>query len=435
MNRILPVGLLVLVLLNPVFTNLSTAIGLLLSLVVIFTGRFRGVQNSSVKYLAFFCWGYFAILIFSNFVNDPRLEAMEHLGSSLQFLYLPFLFLAISSLDSDWQSFDYSRLFFTLIAIVSVLMMLEAMFLPEPILLKFQSESWDILDLNIRLGFPDRVTLLANNPLTLGDLVMPLAFLSLLGFWKLPVRMKVMRCIAWLVLIASLVLLAKNRSSVLLIISLGGILCVYLVATYSGVYSKTRILVGFVGLCLIAIAVFITAPHNLAKQRLISAGKAVYEISSFEADLAQISDRSVRIRLDMYQAALGAIQENPLIGYGPEKQFSAIKPYLKTKDARDYTNKKDRNAHNLLLNHLLAGGVPLLMLILAIVLSPFVIIWKNRSKLGSDLIFAGTILSTSIFVSGLTNNVFFDDGKNTGYLTMLFMFAIIASHKLKTLTD
>jgi len=111
---------------------------------------------------------------------------------------------------------------------------------------------------------------------------------------------------------------------------------------------------------------------------------------------AEVADRSMDIRLDLYRASLTAFAEAPIFGYGWRDKMVAIAPYL----SEQYASQASLpHLHNELLNFAVSGGIVGVAVLLTLLATPLVLALRSPADsqkgarvLGCFLILVGYIV-------------------------------------------
>ena len=115
-------------------------------------------------------------------------------------------------------------------------------------------------------------------------------------------------------------------------------------------------------------------------------------------------DTSVNIRLTIYQAAVNAFIAKPLFGFGIGNVFSSVIDYLPETKSFGYSH-----LHNMFLNHAIAGGVFGLMLLLLLIGSPLIMLWRSKTKITEESLYLSLVLVITICGTGMSNVLFMHD--------------------------
>ena len=216
-------------------------------------------------------------------------------------------------------------------------------------------------------GGQQRLALLSRNPVIFSICLVFLAFLAMLGLDHRPRSHRFLTAIALVSACLTLVAISKSR---------GPVLAFILVALAMLIWSrpnlkKTMLYGGGIGL--IALGLSLITPS------LFQHGSAFFsDIQNSLLDIttpAQNALSSNNQRKLMYEAAFEAWQAAPWIGYGYEARFSAILPYLDL----DLPNPFN-HAHQMVLNHMVAGGIGGVVVLTFLILSPFAMLAVSSTQ-------------------------------------------------------
>ncbi len=309
-----------------------------------------------------------------------------------------------------------------------MLAILESVIVPDYTNLRWQLDWLGGAEARLEFAYPGRVSLMAGNPLTFGDLTLPLLFSILVGFLAISWPNKILRIAVFGLGSFAVVILTLNRSS---IIVWGVLFAIFVLYVFLQLNWRKRFVMisGLIVTLMVASAMIIPRVQDQKfMQRFSNIGDSLGAVYAGEITEETVSDRSLLIRFDMYQAAFRAIQEQPLLGYGVPEMMPTIEARTQTETAKKYVSETGMTAHSLILNSWLSSGIFGLLAIIIITGAP-VIYWiaDAPTRRNLDLGYLAGIISAGIFVAGLTNNVYFDDAKNTAFLSYIFLYFILAS--------
>lgn len=141
-----------------------------------------------------------------------------------------------------------------------------------------------------------------------------------------------------------------------------------------------------------------------------------YSIGEISAVLQGGYSASTGERLRLWSAAMQAIADSPLVGYGVEDRMNALRPYLHDGRYGGYSHP-----HNGYLTAALDGGIVVLAAMLAMLFSPAVIAWQApRDETYRKRLFLALVLVVSYAVIGVTQILF-----NHDILDSFFIFSTI----------
>ena len=120
--------------------------------------------------------------------------------------------------------------------------------------------------------------------------------------------------------------------------------------------------------------------------------------------LGNMADTSMRLRLDVWTAALQTIQELPFFGYDVSNRFTAIEHNLPTNFSRNYTHP-----HNDIFASVISAGFIAAPLSLISLLSPMLAAIYSKNDSGDTKLFIGAMVTIGIIATANVNTVFFND--------------------------
>ena len=112
----------------------------------------------------------------------------------------------------------------------------------------------------------------------------------------------------------------------------------------------------------------------------------------------------MRLRLDVWTAALQTIQELPFFGYDVSNRFTAIEHNLPTNFSRNYTHP-----HNDIFASVISAGFIAAPLSLISLLSPMLAAIYSKNDSGDTKLFIGAMVTIGIIATANVNTVFFND--------------------------
>ena len=136
---------------------------------------------------------------------------------------------------------------------------------------------------------------------------------------------------------------------------------------------------------------------------------------------------SVGLRMKMLKGGWAAVQERPLLGHGPQNRYDSAAKHIGAKDLPRFSH-----LHNDYLTHAVGGGVPLVLLLIALILTPAVIGFQSNRKLTPPSAHArrefGVLGSLALAGVAAVNNIFFVDiSAFTTALSLVGLLIILAS--------
>lgn len=226
--------------------------------------------------------------------------------------------------------------------------------------------SW-VQQLNI--GFGGRLEMFSRNPVIFSICLVLVAFLSTLG---LDQRSRTDRFLVFVALgltCLTVVAVTRSRGPFLAFVAIA---IVMLIRSRPSLKTLTLYgaVVGLAGIGFILISPSLTQSISSFFSYLQN---TVLELN---APIQNGSSSNNERRL-MYEAAIEAWQAAPWTGYGYEARFSAIVPYL---DRQNLVSSHHNHAHQMILNHLVAGGVGGVVVLTVLLAAPFAMLMVSHGQ-------------------------------------------------------
>jgi O-antigen ligase len=301
---------------------------------------------------------------------------------------LPLLFLGLSSLllprsrtllSAELVGY-WARRAVLLIALVAVVLYAVARLAPH----------WDqsIIDVAWQGGVGGRLQMYSRNPLMFASAYLALSYLALLGWRALPPAERRMAVVAVLTGLLVIMFWAQGRAAVLVALP------VTVLALWYARPRLTSLL-----LSLLAAAIVLTLAyglnHNLRFKINAGVDRLWVGLASLPASGAE-QDASVSIRLRMYRLGAEAAAASPWWGYGYQNRFEIVRSSMQ--------GMEFGHLHNGYLNHMVAGGLPGLVLFCWLLALPWLLIRRARSvnpclrymAMMIVIVMAGTAFSTAV---------------------------------------
>jgi len=224
------------------------------------------------------------------------------------------------------------------------------------------------------------------------------------------------RTMSWVVFVAGIVaaLLTFSRG---MLLPISGIILIAIWYHFKGATKyqpklKTIIILGAVTIVTFVTSVQTDNGWRILNKRILQPIEMFVEGKPF--------DRSISQRLDMQRTGFQAFLKAPVIGYGiqnsVEQANSVSKQVLNRKTDYTYTH-----LHNDYLTHAVGGGIILFVLFLAVIFSPFFMVWQLvKDQKDPGLFYYGLMLTAAFSTIAMTNLVFRND-----QLTTMFCVATI----------
>ena len=224
------------------------------------------------------------------------------------------------------------------------------------------------------------------------------------------------RTLSWIVFVAGIVaaLLTFSRG---MLLPIAGIILIAIWYRYKGKTKyqpklKTVIILGAVTIATFAASLQTDNGWRILNKRILQPIEMFVEGKPF--------DRSISQRLDMQVTGFHAFLEAPFIGHGiqnsVEQANSVSEQVLNRKTDYTYTH-----LHNDYLTHAVGGGIILFVLFVAVIFSPFFMVWQlAKEQKDPGLFYYGLMLTGAFSTISMTNLVFRND-----QLTTMFCVATI----------
>lgn len=237
-----------------------------------------------------------------------------------------------------------------------------------------------------------RLRMFSRNALMFASMFVALIFLSFLGFRRASRNHQMITVSTVLVGLFMVGVWAQARAALLLSVPL----CLLAIWYVRPTFKRVAVTVGFVLFAASLLYVFL-----MPFQAVVDAGaNRLYLGVAALIDSDASIDRNVAARLTMYRLGLEAASHSWLWGYGFQNRFEAIVPLMPAAGVHFVAG----HLHNDYISHLVAGGVPGLLIFLLFLSLPVLIVWR-RASTSKDLVYAagvalcvtwGTALSTAV---------------------------------------
>lgn len=237
-------------------------------------------------------------------------------------------------------------------------------------------------------GVGGRLQMYSRNPLMFASMYLAVSFLSLLGWRDMP---PFERSVALAALATGLLVImfwAQARGAMLVAVPLT-VLALWYVRP-----NPVRLLVPMFAVAMAAGLAY-GLDEGLRNKVDSDVGRLWVGLESLSASGVN-EDASVSIRLNMYRFGLEAAAESPWWGHGYQNRFEVVRSSMPGVEAG--------HLHNGFLNHLVAGGIPGLVLFCWVLVLPLLLIRRAQS-VSSDMrygattgfiVMAGTACSTEV---------------------------------------
>lgn len=330
------------------------------------------------------CLAYFGAMLLSGLVNGNLAELPRGIATATSFLVVPLLIsrLRFSVPEGSWRVFcTYAPLGVLAGAAVGIHQYL------------FSSE--------ISGG--------AGNPNVYAVVMADLGVLSLAGVFLHRGRMQAV-CIAAFML-AALMILASAARTIWPIIVLAPLLLFWFARRHLPRGRARAIIVGLV--------VVVGLVGVLGSDRIsggISNAKRDLELASLDR-----FDTSLGMRFELWRAGVEAARQQPLLGYGPQNKMDAASAHFD----EQLSYLPFTHLHNAALDTMVAAGLPGLLALVALFLTPFVF-FSGRDENTADRRFALAAHVLIYALSGLTGALFTHDLLTVCFLVPIALMAATA---------
>lgn len=255
-----------------------------------------------------------------------------------------------------------------------------------------------------------RVELLAGNSLLLAMALVPLVYLNLWVAWRGVARDRHIHLLAFVSILIVLGAFAGSRGPYLAATAAVGMHMLFVLFDRTAPWRQKLIY----GTYVFVFYMFgsLSLLSGQFRERFLSFFKTV---AAIEDPVSQM-ERSIGVRLQMWEASLQALQENPWFGYGPQNRFSAMIPYFDpAQNAPHFTHP-----HNFIFTFGNGGGSVGIVLGLGLIFSVLIgrFVSQGRSQTSVELLTQAVLVTC---VTGMTNYVLFE-----GYAATVTCIMLIA---------
>jgi len=402
--------LLVPFLLIPIFGSL--ALGFILSVAIFLSFYFIIKKNQDNKPTPFKTIG----VVFISYFTYYAVQGFFYSSNFSQHIHdigkiFPILVIGILALLLKTNTFKVSYKMLSLVAVLSiyltsVLALIWRFFPPDIVILgeSFQQKTGVLVRLEMGTG----------NPLPFATIFITLAFLTCLGYERKSMLEKIISFSALILGILIVGFWNGSRGPLLLVAPLTFLMFWYLFKNSKSEKTWHPLILGSIVVTLLAI--FFIVLQNFEQhvsKHMINGLKELTSSGSY--------DRSVEIRLTLYQAGFEAFFVNPIFGYGIGNLLETQLQFLPK------TQTGFSHLHNMFLNHVIAGGLVGLTFLFMLATSPLLILWQKRDVISINGIYLSFLIVITIFGSGMSNVLFFHD-LLAGFFSVLILIAAIASN-------
>ena len=266
-----------------------------------------------------------------------------------------------------------------------------------------------------KTGVMGRLEMGAGNALPFATIFITFAFLTCLGYDKKSVLEKIISFSALILGISIVGLWTGARGPLLLVAPLTFLMLWYLFKNSKSKKTWRPLIQGFIVVTLLVISfiIMLNFNNNISKNMINGLKELTYSGNY---------DESVNTRLTLYWAGYEAFFTKPIFGFGIGNLFDSITQFLPKNINIAYSH-----LHNMLLNHVIAGGLVGLPFLFMLVTSPLLILWQKRDVISIDGIYLSFLVVIIIFGAGMSNVLFFHDLLG-GFFSLLILIIAIASN-------
>ena len=202
---------------------------------------------------------------------------------------------------------------------------------------------------------------------------------------------KLLGCIGYVLGLLTVLFVTDSRGATLAFVAMSPI-----VFEYTRRRENIRLKKAILFWMIIATLITSIAYHTLPEQKLKRYFGAFHQAMNFDTSMKV--DSTAFARVLTYEAAVDAIMAKPMTGYGMSNRWSALEPYL------DAPSGENGHSNNLVLNHLLSGGIMGLIMLLLITLFPVASKYRSLPQ-NRDEIYLAAIVAAALHGNGLTTAI------------------------------
>ena len=419
--------LLVPFLLIPIFGSL--ALGFILSVAICLSFYFiikgRDYTPKSFKTIGVIFISYFTYYAVQGFFYTSNFSQHLHdLGK-----IFPILVIGILALLLKPNTFKISYKMLSFVAVLSIylttVLALIFRFFPPDIIILGQSFAQ-------KTGVLGRLEMGTGNALPFGTIFISFAFLTCLGYERKSILEKIISFSALILAILIVGFWNGSRGPLLVIIPLAFLMFWYLFKNSKSEQSLHPLILGVTVVALLAMSFIIMLNFgHITSINMVNGIKELAYSGSSTSEYTEISsgsfvsthDKSVNIRLTIYRAGFEAFFAKPVFGFGIGNLSDSIIQFLpKT------FHFGESHLHNILLNHMVAGGLVGLLFLFMLATSPLLVLWQKRDIISINGVYLSFLIVFTIFGAGMSNVLFFHD-LLAGFFSVLILVASIASNE------
>ena len=400
-------------LLIPIFGSL--ALGFILSVAIFLSFYFITRRNRENTPILFKIIGG----IFTSYFTYYAVQGYFYSSSFAQHIHdigriFPILVIGILALLLKTNTFNINYKMLSLVAVSSI-------YLTTILACIFRYLPFDVLIyghhiIASKTGVMGRLEMGTGNALPFATIFITFSFLTCLGYEKKSSLEKIVSFSALILGILVVSFWNGSRGPLLLVAPLIFLMVWYLFKNSKAEKAWRPLILGstvitLLILCFIIMKIF---EHDMSTKMVNGLKELSYSGGH---------DTSVNLRLVLYQAGFEAFFVSPIFGFGIGNLLESVTQFLpKTREIPDYNH-----LHNMILNHVLAGGLLGLPFLFMLATSPLLILWQKRDIISINGIYLSFLIVIVIFGAGMSNVLFFHD-LFAGFFSVLILIAAIASN-------
>lgn len=360
---------------------------------LVFIGRRIGwVWPATTAFACLVTIGYFAVTIISPLAFPNRLEGWMDVGTALHYLTLTMLVGALVQAPKV----DVFDLFLSGVRAACIV-----------------SFGYALVQVFV-LGHP-RATAGMSNAIPFGGTAMLSAGLSMIGFARLSMRMRIFAVAALLCGVGGS-LLSQTRGALFALPVLAVVLGVHLWPMIRQRLLRAGLVAAAIGCLIVVFAVTVRIPDRINEVRVALESET----------LVRHSEQSIAHRVVLWTYGIDAFLERPLLGYGSQNAVSEVRDRAAQKG---FDIPRYSHLHNEYISTAVGRGVIGLAALIALLLAPILIAaatpFDERYR---DRIAFAVLLSGCYALFGLTNLLFSHDQTNTVFASA-YLVLTIAAHQ------
>ena len=243
-----------------------------------------------------------------------------------------------------------------------------------------------------KMFYASRLTLFSGNPIPFSFCLLGISIFCLADFRNSDNQAKFFSFLMFLIGAYFAGYMSGTRGTILTIIIIAPLIIFQLTNNF-----KTSLLIIFflASFFLISVTIALTLGLELPYFGRISKGLDTIFLS-------KNSDSSILDRLEMWSAAMKAISNQPIFGYGITDRFDALKPYLNN------SNLQYTHPHNDIIASMIASGITGSMFAIISIISALLAVMTAKYRSTQKLLM-GLMVSISALITASTSTVFFND--------------------------